>query len=76
MRAANILNRDYFPETKLAEALTIIRSLLNGEGSYLIVARTLTDGSNHGTMFRLGPDGRFAAVMTIGGGSEIADLVT
>jgi len=75
VRAANILNREYFPETKLAGALTNIRSLLNGEGSCLIVARTLTDGSNHGTMFRLGVDGRFAAAMTIGGGSEIADLV-
>jgi hypothetical protein len=75
IRAANILNRDYFPDAKLAGALANIRGLLNGEGSFLVLARTLTDGTNHGTMFRLGAEGRFAAVMTIGRGSEIADLV-
>jgi hypothetical protein len=75
IRAANILNRDYFPEAQLAKALSNIRNLLNGEDSFLIIARTLTDGSNHGTMFRLGQDRRFAAVTTIGRGSEISDLV-
>jgi hypothetical protein len=76
IRAANILNRNYFAETKLKEALLILRSLLAGEGSRLIVARTLTGGANHGTMFRLGAEGRLDPVMTIGEGSEIADLVT
>jgi hypothetical protein len=75
IRAANILNRDYFPAPKLVQALTTLRARLTGAGSSLIIARTVADRSNHGTMFRLSADGRFEPSIKVGQGSEISDLV-
>jgi hypothetical protein len=40
----------------------------------LIVCRTVSDGTNHGTVFRSG-NGSFEVVARIGSGSEIEDLV-
>jgi SAM-dependent methyltransferase len=75
VRAANILNLGYFSATKLELALKNIKRMLNGPGSFFIVVRTLSDGSNHGAMYRLDASDRFNLVTSLGEGSEIDKLV-
>ena len=75
IRAANILNRDYFSIPQLREAVTNLRSRLVGPGTFLIVVCTEETDSNHGTVFRLGHTGSFEALTRIGRGSEIEDIV-
>jgi len=75
VRAANILNRDYFDESILRQAAANLISYLRGPGSWLFVIRTLEDGQQHGTLFRQqGADG-LAVVHRFGRGSEIEPLV-
>lgn len=75
IRAANILNRGYFPPAVLTDMLTNIRQYLSGPSGILLVMRTHEDNSNHGTLFRLRDDRRFEVVCRIGTGSEIEDVV-
>ncbi len=75
IRAANILNRDYFSIPQLREAVINLRSRLVGPGTFLIVVCTEETDSNHGTVFRLGHTGSFEALTRIGRGSEIEDIV-
>jgi hypothetical protein len=75
IRAANILNRDYFNADQLRSAVVNLKDRLAGPTSRLIVNRTLRDGSNHATMFRLTEATRFEAEMRLGQGSEIEDIV-
>ena len=74
IRAANILNRSYFGEGTLRVMIENLRARLRRSG-VLIVCRTHDDGSNHGTLFRLGDEGAFEVVRRIGNGSEIESLV-
>jgi hypothetical protein len=74
LRAANILNHCYFDPQSLERMLVNLRERLRPDG-LLIVCRTVADGTNHGSVFRLGEDGRFSLVANLNGGSEIADLV-
>ena len=76
VRAANILNKGYFDRQSVAIAVQNVRERLSGPGSYFIVNRTHSDGSNHGTIFEMGSDGRFSTRCSIGQGSEISDIVT
>jgi len=75
VRAANILNRDYFSIPQLREAVRNLRSRLAGPGAFLIIVCTEEPGSNHGTVFRLGPTGSFDVLTRVGRGSEIEDIV-
>jgi hypothetical protein len=75
IRAANILNRDYFSIPQLREAVRNLRSRLVGPGTFLIIVCTEEPGSNHGTVFRLGPLGSFDVLTRVGRGSEIEDIV-
>jgi len=75
IRAANILNRGYFPPAVLTDMLANIRRYLSGPSGILLVVRTHEDNSNHGTLFRLRDDQRFEVVDRIGDGSEIEDIV-
>ena len=75
IRAANILNRDYFPVPQLREAVINLRSRLVGPGTFLIVVCTEDTGSNHGSVFRLDRTGAFEVLARIGRGSEIEDIV-
>lgn len=74
IRAANILNRDYFDEASLVRSLRNLRSRLRPAG-LLIVCRTHAHGMNHGEVFRLEAGGRFVSMERFGEGSEIAPLV-
>ncbi|HEX3953422.1 MAG TPA: class I SAM-dependent methyltransferase [Stellaceae bacterium] len=75
IRAANILNLEYFAEPQLRSAVAGLKQRLAGAGSYLAINRTHQDGSNRGSLFRLGEDGRFRCVARLGDGSEIERLV-
>ena len=75
IRAANILNCDYFNAAQLQCAVRNVRDRLVGPGAVLIVNRTSKDGSNHATLFRLGDNSRFAVDVRLGRGSEIDDVV-
>ena len=74
IRAANILNHCYFDSETLEKMLANLRERLRPNG-LLIVCRTLPVGGNHGSVFRLGEEGRFCLLADLNGGSEIADLV-
>ena len=73
IRAANILNLNYFPAARIRDAITNIRSYCR-PSALLLVARS--KGSHHdGTLFELEPDGNFAVRARVGNGSEIEALV-
>jgi hypothetical protein len=74
IRAANILNHCYFDPDTLEKMLANLRERLR-PGGLLVVCRTVPEGTNHGSVFRLGDDGRFLRVADLNDGSEIADLV-
>ena len=75
VRAANLLNRCYFADAVLAQAVGNLGARLRGAGGMLVINRTHEDGSNHGSLFVLGTDGRFGCVARVGGGSEIEAIV-
>ena len=75
IRAANILNRDYFSIDQLQGAVRNLRDRLVGPGTFLIIVCTEETGSNHGSIFRLGHTGSFEVLARVGRGSEIEDIV-
>ena len=73
IRAANILNLNYFPAARIRGAITNIRSYCR-PGALMLVARS--KGSHHdGTLFELEADGTFVVRARVGNGSEIESLV-
>lgn len=72
IRAANILNRSYFPEQQLRAGVASLVGTLAPRG-ILAVCRTKSDGSNHGSVFRLADD-RLELLDDLGDGSEVKDL--
>ncbi|MHC2258102.1 hypothetical protein ACVILK_007794 [Bradyrhizobium embrapense] len=75
IRVSNLLNHGYFNETQLRRAVSNLRDRLVGAGSFLIVNRTLANGTNHGTLFRLSCANKFEVVAELREGSEIGDIV-
>ena len=69
IRAANILNRIYFSDDKLAVGVANLSRRLR-EGGILAVCRTKSDGSNHGSLFQLA-GGRLAKIEQFGNGSDV-----
>lgn len=74
VRAANVLNRAYFPEATLLQMANKLRARLKPRG-LLIVSRTTSDAANHATICELVDEGRLRVVHLLGGGSEIEDLL-
>ncbi len=74
IRAANILNRDYFDNAQLTDVLRSLSAYL-APGGMLLVARTDETSVTTATLFRRDADGRFALVDRYGGGSYIEHLV-
>ena len=72
IRAANVLNREYFDDATLVRAIATLKSYLSGPGALLLVVRTNDATGHHGAFYELRADGALAAVKTIGGGSELA----
>jgi hypothetical protein len=74
IRAANILNKDYFDDGMLTRLLHNLRRQLT-RGGILVVCHTDDDGLNRATIFKLCQDNRFVALSRMNGGSEIEDLI-
>lgn len=74
IRAANILNRGYFPEPVLARMVATLRERLRPEG-LLIVCRTDAGGGNQASLFQWQTSRRFRLLERLGAGSEIEELV-
>ncbi|MGH8182518.1 MAG: class I SAM-dependent methyltransferase [Rhodanobacteraceae bacterium] len=70
--AANILNRDYFADDKLADALRNLRDALKDSGMLAVIENRPAEQSN---TFRL-ENGRFTVADQVGPGSDIRALVT
>jgi hypothetical protein len=75
VRAANVLNENYFAEADLRKAVDNLRTYLRGPGSLLFIVRTLASGEHHGTLFALNDSGALDVVERIGAGSEIEKLL-
>ncbi|MCC8952419.1 hypothetical protein H8B02_02775 [Bradyrhizobium sp. Pear77] len=75
IRVSNLLNHGYFNEAQLRGAVGNLRDRLVGAGSFLIVNRTLANGTNHGTLFRLNGANRFETMAKLREGSEIESIV-
>jgi hypothetical protein len=75
IRAANILNIDYFEEALLRQGLANIISYMRSPGSLLLVNRTAEKTNvNNGSLFELQISGYLKEILKIGIGSEIARL--
>jgi hypothetical protein len=70
--AANILNRDYFPDSLIADALRNLRAALKENGTLALIENRPAEQSN---LFRL-EGGRFVVENQVGAGSDIQSLVT
>lgn len=76
VRAANILNLDYFENDRISTGLGHLRAYLRGPGALLLLVRTdKVTGRNNGTLFRLDEEYGFEIVRRFGEGSEVEDLV-
>jgi hypothetical protein len=73
VRAANILNRDYFDEVTLKLMLANLRARLTRNG-LLVVCKTDNDGTNRASVFALRDGGPLEVVARLGAGSDIEDL--
>lgn len=74
IRAANILNKGYFTDMQLTEALRQLRKRLETDG-FLLICRTNIEGQNNATLFKLTKENKFEPAGRFGEGSEIEDLV-
>jgi chemotaxis methyl-accepting protein methylase len=74
VRAANILNRVYFPERVLAQMVRKLKERLKANG-LLIICRT-DNKTNNATVFESTADSKLRVVARLGSGSEIEELVT
>lgn len=75
IRAANILNIGYFSESVLIAFLQRLKERLKGAGAFLLICRTNLQGENNATLFKLNSHNKFEAVLRIGKGSEIENIV-
>ena len=75
IRVANLLNHDYFSVDSMIAICRRLKKCMAKPNSLLIVCRTRSDGSNHGTIFRLSEEYLLVPVKRIGEGSEIEAIV-
>jgi len=74
IRAANILNRAYFPAEVIARMIDNIKARLKVNG-LLIVCRTELTGVNDATLFRATASGGFERLASLNNGSEVDAIV-
>ncbi len=75
IRAANVLNREYFDEATLKKALSTLTGYLSGPGAVLLIVRTNDRTGHHGCFYELRADGKLAIIREVGAGSELAALL-
>jgi glycosyltransferase involved in cell wall biosynthesis len=74
VRAANVLNTQYFSDETLITMAANLRARMKPDG-ILVVCRTGDHNVSHGTVFRLNHVDRFDVACRIGDGSEIENLI-
>ncbi len=74
IRAANILNKGYFSDAQLLEAVRKLANRLERDG-FLLVCRTNAEGQNNASLFRLNRENEFEITGRFGEGSEIENIV-
>lgn len=74
IRAANILNKGYFTDAQLNDALQRLKRRLEAGGG-LLICRTNMEGKNNATLFVLTSENKFELASRFGEGSEIESLV-
>jgi hypothetical protein len=72
-KAANVLNRTYFSDDKITLALRNLHEALK-DGGHLILTENREAGREQASVFRRVRQ-RFQTLQSVGGGSDIADLV-
>ncbi|MDZ7627744.1 MAG: hypothetical protein U5J99_04950 [Parvularculaceae bacterium] len=75
IRAANVLNREYFDEATLARAIDTLKSYLSGPGAIILIVRTNDQTGHHGAFYELLSDNRLGVLHIVGDGSELASLI-
>jgi hypothetical protein len=74
VRAANILNVDYFEPADLRRGLDNVLAYMSGPGAWLLLGRTRPRSGHHATLFRMDRCGRLAVIRRFGAGSEVEVL--
>ena len=72
VRAANILNKEYFSDELIGNAIRSLKTVMDPGGIFIVV-RTHADRSNHGSIYL--NDKNFQSIGVIGDGSEIDHVV-
>jgi hypothetical protein len=75
VRCMNVITTKYFSAERIAAALTNLGHSLK-PSALLLVGRTLPDGHNEATFFRLSDDGCFVPERVVNGGADIHEIVT
>ena len=75
IRAANLIQRGYFPDTAISRSIQTIRERCRGAGSLVIISRNRPERLD-GTIFRLTETGRFVVEARLGAGSEVEQFFT
>lgn len=75
VRAANILNLDYFDTATLRRGVDTLKRYVQPNGYFLINRTNEDDGANNGTLFQLAEDSTLRAVHRFGRGSELDALI-
>ncbi len=74
VRAANLLNLDYFETEKLRVMIENLKAYVRKPGGLIVINRTDEDATNHGTIFQMS-NGGVRVLRRVGNGSEIESLV-
>lgn len=76
VRAANLLNRSYFPEAKLTRMIKNLANYLTPAGVLAVCRSDDETGMHHGNVFRRSANhGRFDEIERLGDGSEVRDII-
>lgn len=76
VRAANILNRNYFEQSRIEIGVRNLVGYLHGPGSILVISRTDDrTRANNASLFKLDQSGLLVPVVRAGKGSEIEETV-
>lgn len=74
VRACNILNTEYFTVDELTRMTRVVVHRVATDGGILVIARTRSDGTNYGTIYRREDDGRLVVIEHIGEPCDVHEM--